>query len=101
MESQAAGPGAGPIRVPPVLQRQRVIVPESVVGIADELPVHQILGFHERESRAQVHRGAAQVIGVSHANDRGIRNIRPNDGVPGKLTDCLILRGEAGQKDGR
>src|ERR1041384_2953768 len=52
--AQAARPRAGSVSVPPVLQRESVIVSERFIGIADDLPVHRILRLHDRKPRTHV-----------------------------------------------
>jgi len=81
VKPQAAGPGSLAVGFLAVSQGQRIVVFKDPVGVANQLPVHQIRRFHDRQPRAQMHRGAAHVVGAVHADDREVRDIRMDDGV--------------------
>src|SRR6476646_5703295 len=77
------------------------MIPPRVVGVSEELPTHEILRLHDGQSRTQMHRGAAHVVGVSYSYHSEVRNICPDDWVVRKFIPCLILRRKLGQKHGR
>ena len=59
-----------------VLQRESIVVEiETVKAIADILPVHQVLGMEDNESRYGMHRSTGQIVVITHAQDIRIRKL--------------------------
>ena len=57
-----------------VFQGKSIVVEiETVKAIGNVLPVYQILGVHEHQSRNGVHCCASQIVIIAHANHVGIR----------------------------
>ena len=90
--ADAARPGAVAVFVLAVGEREavlhvlgQVVVQQIVVAVADDLPVHQVLGHHHGHARVHVHGGAGHVVGVAHAEDGDVGDVRPDDGVEGGL----------------
>ena len=90
--ADAARPGAVAVFVLAVGEREavlhvlgQVVVEQVVVAVADDLPVHQVLGHHHGHARVHVHGGAGHVVGVAHAEDGDVGDVRPDDGVEGGL----------------
>ncbi len=81
VEAEAAGPGAVAVSAFSVAQPEGVLLPQHVMGIGDHLPVNQVPGLHDREPRAEVHGGAAHVVGVSGPDHCHIGDVGPDNGV--------------------
>ena len=59
-----------------VLQRKGIVVEiEAVKAIADILPVHQVLGMEDNESRYGMHRSTGQIVVITHAQDIWVREL--------------------------
>ena len=58
------------------LQRKGIVVEiEAVEAIADILPVHQVLGMENNESRYGMHRSTGQIVVITHTQNIGIRKL--------------------------
>ena len=54
---------------------------ETVIDVADDLPVHEVLRVHDGSSRHEVHCRADEIIAVSDPDNVRIRAVRPDHGV--------------------
>src|SRR4030095_4769230 len=76
-------------------QVQFVHIIKDVVGVAHQLPVHEVRGFHDRQSRTHVHRGAAHVVHVAHSNHRHVRHVGKDDRISSLRRAVLWKRGDS------
>ena len=59
-----------------ILQRELIIGEvKTVEAVAHVLPVHQVLGVQDNQSRHRMHRGACQVIVITHTDDIRVRKL--------------------------
>lgn len=77
---------------------KEVEVGEGVAGIADELPVDEICGFHDGQAGAHVHGGAAGVPCVADADNGGVGDIGADNGICSVLCLCGGGCQEAGER---
>ena len=65
----------------PIQQSETVALVDLVVGIVDDLPIHQIFRLHDTTSWREVHRGRDHIIGIVDTDDVEIGHIGEDDWI--------------------
>ena len=73
-----------------ILQRKLILREvETVKTVADILPIHQVPGVQDDETRHTVHSRSCQIVVVAHTNDVGVGKLIVEQGV-GKRTISIV-----------
>ena len=80
--ADTGGPDALAVYLLMILQGKLIVVEvETVEAVTDVLPVHQILGMKDDQTRHGVHRSASQIIVIAHAEDIGVAELVVEQGI--------------------